>query len=158
MYRTPHSPTHAARPLLQMNTPLEIILIKVQSLFSSFACSGVSKGFFINLFSSILLCTLPLFLLFRLRQGTSGAEGWLVCGEVIGGCMSRLKAENALRRILAWQPGSGVIGDTLMTYLSARKRQRKFKSKPRAKTVFGLQVSWLLIGAANGRDRLGFTG
>lgn len=94
MYRTPYSPTHAAGPLLQMNAPLEIILIKVQSLFSSFACSGVSKEFFISLFPSILLCTLPLFLLFRLRQRPSGAEGG-VCVEVVGGCTSRLKAEKS---------------------------------------------------------------
>lgn len=46
-----------------MNTPLDIILIKVQSIFSSFACSSVSKGFFffsISLFLSYhtaFLCT-----------------------------------------------------------------------------------------------------
>lgn len=59
MYRAPYSLMHAAGPSLQMNAPLDIILIKVQSIFSSFACSSVSKGLFINLFPSIPLHTPP---------------------------------------------------------------------------------------------------
>lgn len=43
-----YSPAHVS-PSLQMNASLDIILIKVQSIFSSYACSSVSKWFFINL-------------------------------------------------------------------------------------------------------------
>lgn len=43
MYRTPYSQTHAAGPSLQMNAPLDIILIKVQSIFSSFCLQQCIK-------------------------------------------------------------------------------------------------------------------
>lgn len=97
MYRTPYSPMHAAGPSLQMNAPLDIILIKVQSIFSSFACSGVSKGFFINLFPSIFLRnTTPAAPPLQIETGTSGV-GAGAGVEVVGGCTLRLKVENVAR-------------------------------------------------------------
>lgn len=69
MYRTPYSPAHAAGPSLQMNAPLDIILIKVQSIFSSFACSSISKGFFISLFCLYSLLQPPVVSALQIETG-----------------------------------------------------------------------------------------
>lgn len=82
MYRTPYSPAHAAGPSLQMNAPLDIILIKVQSIFSSFACSSISKGFFISLFCLYSLLQPPVVSALQIETGDFKDKGfgvrWLI--------------------------------------------------------------------------------
>lgn len=173
MYRTPCSLMHAAGPSLQMNAPLDIILIKVQSIFSSFACSGVSKGLFIKLFPSILLHPPLLLLLFRLRQGTSWVGGrgcesrrWLyVRVENPAGSPHESLGVRYLRDRIG-QHGKGgrgsrcssVISDGLLlmatSCICTHIKDRGRVNESLRGSLFGLQVDWLVKRAANRRDCL----
>ncbi len=174
MYRTPYSLTHTAGPLLKMNAHLDIILIKVQSIFSSFACSAVSKGFFINVFPSILLHTpLPL-LLFKLKQGTSGVErlGWhgrcrwvnvkvesWKCNKIPLGWGSTNMAEVGEEEVVSqrWDRCYSVMvcySWQLHVCICTHAKGRGRVSHSHWGGLFNLQVGWSVKGAANRRDCL----